>query len=129
MKHTIVIENLNFDTTIGIYDWEQAILQPLRVDVRLECDLSKAFFTNNIDDTLNYKAICDDIIFICHEQKAQLLEKLSYAILKQLFERYECHTIYLKLTKSNAIKQTSGVGIELEMTRQEFDTLANTSIQ
>lgn len=123
MKQRIIIENLEFDTIIGIYDWEQAIHQPLTVNVVLECDMTPAFFSGSIDDTLNYKAICDDIQNICHNEKAKLLETLAYRIIVHLFNNYPCNHIELSLKKPNAIKEAQGVGVTIELNRQEFETL------
>lgn len=125
MKQRIIIDNLSFKTTIGIYDWEQAILQSLVVDVILDCDMSQAFFSNDINDTLNYKAICEDIQNICHQEKAKLLESLAYKILEKLFNTYPCSAIHLSLKKPDAIKEASGVGVIIELTRQEFELLNN----
>lgn len=123
MKQKIIIDNLTFDTTIGIYDWEQAINQPLVVNAQLDCNITNAFFSESIDDTLNYQAICTDIETVCHHEKAKLLETLAYKILQKLFSAYPCDAVCLKLTKPNAIKQTSGVGVHIDITRQEFENL------
>lgn len=125
MKQCIVIENLNFNTVIGVYDWEQAIRQSLIVNAQLDFDMTLSFFSNDIKDTLNYKAICDDIQTVCHNEKAKLLETLAYKILQKLFDNYPCTAISLSLKKPHAIKETSGVGIFIEISRQEFESLSN----
>lgn len=123
MKQRIIIENLEFKTTIGIYDWEQAISQSLIVNAELEYDMTPSFLSNDIDDAINYKAICEEIQNICHNEKAKLLETLAYKILQKLFNEYPCSFIKLSLKKPHAIKETSGVGVLIEITKQEFENL------
>lgn len=125
MKQRILIENLSFDTVIGIHDWEQAIRQSLVVNAQLDFDMTPSFFSNDIKDTLDYKAICDDIQSICHHEKAKLLETLAYRILQKLFDSYPCTAISLSLKKPNAIKEVAGVGVLIDISRQEFETLPN----
>lgn len=123
MKQRIIIEDLSFKTTIGVYDWEQAILQSLIVNVELECDMSPVFLSNDIHDTINYKTVCDDIQSVCHNEKAKLLETLAFKILQKLFSNYPCSFIKLSLKKPDAIKETAGVGVLIEVTKQEFENL------
>lgn len=120
MKTQILIENLRFLTIVGVYDWEQATPQPLVVNVCLDCDMTKAFVSDCVDDVINYKAVCEEIEAICHHTKAHLLEHLAHKILSHLFGHYPCTHIHLSLKKPSAIKHAQAVGVAVSVYRDEF---------
>ena len=52
----VFIEALEIETLIGIYDWERRIRQTLQFDIEMAFDNRKPAATDDIADTLNYKA-------------------------------------------------------------------------
>ena len=53
----IYLRDLRIDTVIGIYDWERRMKQTIILDLEMGTDIRKAANSDNIDDTLNYKAV------------------------------------------------------------------------
>src|SRR5690606_18389746 len=53
----VFIEALAVDCVIGIYDWERRVHQRLLFDLELGFDNRKPAATDDIADTLDYKAI------------------------------------------------------------------------
>ena len=117
MFHTqsdvVFVKGLKVEAVIGVYDWERAITQPLLIDIVLETDISRAAVSDDVDDALNYKAVCDDVSEWCQDIKAKLLEHLAGQIADKLLEKYACHKVTLSIAKPTAIKQADAVGVQI----------------
>ncbi len=117
MFHTesdvVFVKGLKIEAVIGVYDWERAITQPLLIDIALETDISRAAASDDVNDALNYKAVCDDVSEWCQAIKAQLLEHLAGQIADKLLAKYACHKINLSVAKPTAIKQADTVGVQI----------------
>lgn len=117
MFHTqsdvVFIKGLKVEAVIGVYEWERAITQPLLIDIALETDIGQAAISDNVDDALNYKAVCDDVSEWCQAIKAQLLEHLAGQVADKLLEKYVTHKVTLSIAKPTAIKQADAVGVQI----------------
>ena len=117
MFHTesdvVFVKGLKVEAVIGVYAWERAITQPLLIDIALETDISRAAASDDVNDALNYKAVCDDVSEWCQAIKAQLLEHLAGQIADELLAKYNCHKITLSIAKPTAIKQADAVGVQI----------------
>ena len=117
MFHTesdvVFVKGLKVEAVIGVYEWERAITQPLLIDIALETDISAAAVSDDVDDALNYKAVCDDVSEWCKEIKAKLLEHLAGQIADKLLTKYACHKITLSIAKPTAIAQADAVGVQI----------------
>ena len=117
MFHTesdvVFVKGLKVEAVIGVYEWERAITQPLLIDIALETDISAAAVSDDVDDALNYKAVCDDVSEWCKEIKAKLLEHLAGQIADKLLTKYACHKITLSVAKPTAIAQADAVGVQI----------------
>ncbi len=117
MLHTesdvVFIKGLKVEAVIGVYDWERTITQPLLIDIALETDISKAATSDDVNDALSYKEVCDDVSVWCQELKAKLLEHLAEHIAKKLLANYACHKVTLSVAKPTAIKPADAVGVQI----------------
>ncbi|MDE4453870.1 dihydroneopterin aldolase [Psychrobacter sp. DAB_AL62B] len=117
MLHTesdvVFVKGLKVEAVIGVYDWERAITQPILIDIALETDISKAAASDDVNDALNYKAVCNDVSAWCQEIKAELLEHLAGQIADRLLANYSCHKLTLSVAKPTAIKQADAVGVQI----------------
>lgn len=113
MNDVVFIQGLSVHTIIGVYDWERAIKQPLLIDCEMTCDISLAGQSDEVAHAINYQTVCQDIERLCHQIKAQLLEKLAEEICAYLLANYPCQTVVLTIHKPNAIKQATSVGVKI----------------
>ena len=59
---TVFIEALEVEALIGIYDWERRIRQPLLFDIEMTFDNRVPAASDDIADTLNYKAVSKRVV-------------------------------------------------------------------
>lgn len=109
----VFVKGLKVEAVIGVYTWERAITQPLLIDIELQTDISKAALSDNVEDALNYKAVCDDVSLWCQEIKAQLLEHLAGQLSSRLLAKYDCQKVTLSVAKPTAIKSADAVGVKI----------------
>ena len=64
----IYLNDLRIDTIIGIYDWERRIKQTISLDLEMASDIRKAAASDDIEDTLNYKAVAKRLISFRRDQ-------------------------------------------------------------
>ena len=109
----VFVKGLKVEAVIGVYDWERAITQPLLISIALETDMSRAAVSDDVEDALSYKAVCDDVDKWCKDIKAKLLEHLAEQIADKLLANYPCQKVTLSLAKPTAIKQADAVGVQI----------------
>ena len=75
----VFIEALEIECVIGIYDWERKILQPIALDIEMSFDNRPPAASDNIADTLDYKAISKRLIEFVSNSSYGLVEALAEA--------------------------------------------------
>lgn len=110
----IYLKDLRIDTVIGIYDWERCIKQTVVLDIEMGADISKAAATDNIEDTLNYKAVAKRIITFVSESEFELVETLAERVTEILLNEFGIPWCRLRLNKQGAVRGVRDVGVIIE---------------
>ncbi|MCD8513823.1 MAG: dihydroneopterin aldolase [Nitrincola sp.] len=110
----VYIRGLQVDTVIGIYDWERTIRQTLCIDLEMGTDIRAAASRDDIDQTLNYKAISDRLIEFIAQSEFLLIETLAEEIAALVMDEFSVPWLRLKLGKPGAVPQASDVGVVIE---------------
>lgn len=110
----VFIRDLRIDTTIGIYDWERQIRQPVVLDLDMGADIRRAAASDHIDDALNYKAVAKRLIRFVSEAEFQLVETLAEECARIVLDEFNVPWVRLTLNKKGALRGADGVGIVIE---------------
>ncbi len=110
----VYIRGLQVDTVIGIYDWERTIRQTLSIDLEMGTDIRAAARRDDIDQTLNYKAITDRLIEFISSSEFLLIETLAEEIASLLMEEFSVPWLRLTIGKPGAVPQARDVGVVIE---------------
>ena len=113
----IFIEGLAIDALIGVYDWERRIRQPLLFDIEMAFDNRVPAGSDDIRDTLNYKAVSKRIIAIVSQSEFALVETLAERCADVVLAEFKVHWLRLKLSKPGAVRGARAVGVIIERTR------------
>jgi dihydroneopterin aldolase len=73
----IELRGLRLVGICGALPEERERAQPLELDLDIEADLSTAGRTDDLDDTIDYGALCDVVDAVVEEAHAVLLEHLA----------------------------------------------------
>ncbi|MCF7971856.1 MAG: dihydroneopterin aldolase [Methylococcaceae bacterium] len=110
----IFLGGLQIETIIGIYDWERKTKQTVILDIEMAHDIKKAAATDDIEDTLDYKAVSQQVINFVEQSEFFLVEKLAEEINRLIREEFNVPWVKLTLNKKGAISGASDVGIIIE---------------
>jgi len=110
----IFLGGLEIETIIGIYDWERETKQKIILDIEMAFDIKKAAYSDDIEDTLDYKAVSKSIIALVEHSSFFLVEKLAEEITQLILNDFNVSWVKLTLNKKGAIRGASDVGIIIE---------------
>ncbi|GGD49577.1 dihydroneopterin aldolase [Lacimicrobium alkaliphilum] len=109
----VIIEGLQVQSLIGVYDWERTARRPLLVDVTLEVDLAAAAATDDVRDTIDYASVADTLERVALKSQFFLLEALAGAMLEALFTDFAVQGATVKLSKPDILPNAANVAIQL----------------
>lgn len=113
-RDLVFIEDLRIQTVIGIYDWEREITQTVSLDLQMAFDISPAGKSDDIADTLDYKAVSKRLIQFVEASEFQLVEALAERCANIVLEEFPVTWLQLKLSKPGAVRGSSAVGVIIE---------------
>ena len=114
----VFIEALEIDALIGIYDWERRIRQTLVFDLEMGFDNRVPAASDDIADTLNYKAVSKRLIEYVSQSDFGLVETLAERCAQIVMDEFGIAWLRLKLSKPGAVRGARAVGVIIERTRQ-----------
>ena len=110
----VLIEGLEVRTVIGIYDWEREIRQTVRLDLEMAWDISKAGKSDDIADTLDYKAVSKRLISFVEGSSFGLIEALAEHCARIVIDEFGVHWLRLKMSKPGAVRGSENVAVLIE---------------
>lgn len=110
----IFLDELKIDTIIGIWDWERKIRQTIVIDLEMSADIAKAAATDEVVDTLNYKAVAKRLQAFVGDSSFQLVETLAENIARIIRDEFDVAWVRVKVHKPGAIRGSKDVGVEIE---------------
>ena len=110
----VFIKELCIETIIGIYDWERKIKQVVCIDLELGTDITKASGSEDIKDTIDYKAVAKSVRKLVEESSFQLVETMAEKISELVIGEHNVSWVKVKVNKPGAIRGSKGVGIIIE---------------
>lgn len=116
MDH-VFIEGLEIDALIGIYDWERRVRQTLVFDIEMAFDNRVPAASDDIADTLNYKAVSKRVIAYVQQSEFGLVETLAERVAAIILDEFGVSRLRLKLSKPGAVRGARAVGVIIERSR------------
>jgi dihydroneopterin aldolase len=110
----VFIRGLRIETTIGIYDWEKEIRQPVVLDLEMASDVARGAASDRIEDALDYKAVSKRLKQFVSESRFELVETLAERCAGILREEFGVPWVRLTLNKVGAVTDSEGVGVVIE---------------
>ena len=109
----MIINDLTLLISVGIHDFEKIKKQEVRFNIDIEINPSLFPSEKRLNSIVNYEIIIKSIIKITKNKHYELLETLAEDIFFELFKNININKIKLKIEKTQIIKNTSSVGIEI----------------
>ena len=110
-----MIEGIEAECRLGVYEWEQAKPQPIWIDLELSIDAKRAAARDDVRDALDYAALVAAVREEAQRRPVKLLETLTEAIAGLVLE--QCGTKWVRVrVKKRALKGIGYAAVEVERT-------------
>jgi dihydroneopterin aldolase/D-erythro-7,8-dihydroneopterin triphosphate epimerase len=113
----IHIRDLRLRCIIGIYDEERRDRQDVCINITLHADLRTAGGSDDIADTVDYKAIKKKIVRLVERSSFLLVEKLAERIAETCLENPAVQRVDVSVDKPGALRFARSVAVEITRTR------------
>jgi dihydroneopterin aldolase len=113
----VLITDLTLQMSIGIHDFEKIKKQVVKFNIIIDVSPSLTPIENKLKSIVNYETVIKDITKLTKNKHYELLETLAEDIFFELFKNTNIQKIKLKIEKTQIIKNTSSVGVEITKKR------------
>ena len=96
---TVEVRGLSLYTHHGVTEAEQEVGQRLVLDVRLEVGDCDATVTDQVDDTVDYAAVCNTVSLVAQQRSYKTLERLCSAVADRLLADFTADEVWIKAAK------------------------------
>ena len=110
----IFLDSFTVEAVIGLWEWERRIRQRIEISLELAFDTRAAAVSDDVADTLNYKAVADGVAELTKAGEFRLVEALAGAIANYVLETYPVPWVRVRVSKPGAIRGSRHVGVEIE---------------
>jgi dihydroneopterin aldolase len=119
MADTIFLRDLRVDTVVGIWDWERQIRQTVSIDLEMACDVRRAAATDDIENTLNYKAVAKRVQQFVGDSSFRLVETMAEKVAALILDEFSVPWVQVRINKPGAIRGARDVGVMIHRSRSE----------
>ena len=116
-KRKVLINDLTLLMSIGIHDFEKIKKQEVRFNIIIDINPLLTPIEKKLNSIVNYETVVKDVTRLTKNKHYELLETLAEEIFFILFKNTNIKKIKLKIEKTQIIKNTSSVGIEITKKR------------
>jgi 7,8-dihydroneopterin aldolase/epimerase/oxygenase len=111
---TVFIRDLSMDAVIGVFGWERQVNQKITINLEMATDISKAAETDDLQYTLDYKAISQRIRNLVDENQPKLVETLIGLIATTVMAEFNVPWLRISIAKPGAVRGSAAVGVTIE---------------
>lgn len=113
----IEVAGLSVHTHHGVGEAEREVGQRLVLDVSIELDRCEATATDELEDTVDYGAVCRDVAEAAQERSYHTLERLCAAVADRILDRYAPDTVTVRAAKPEPPIPLAVEEVAVELTR------------
>ena len=113
----IFIRELALRCIIGIYPEERREKQDIVINVEMHTDLRKAGRSDDLNDTVDYKAIKKTILKLVEESGFQLIEALAESIADIALADQKVTQVVVSIDKPGALRFAKSSAVEITRKR------------
>jgi dihydroneopterin aldolase/D-erythro-7,8-dihydroneopterin triphosphate epimerase len=113
----IFIRELALRCIIGIYPEERREKQDIIISVEMHADLQAAGRSDDLNDTVNYKAVKKAILSLVEGSSFQLIESLAERIADIALENEKVQQVVVSIDKPGALRFAKASAVEITRSR------------
>lgn len=108
------LHGLRIACIIGIWDWERAAKQTVIVDLDMGSDIARAAASDDIRDTVDYKAVAKRLEQFVGDSEYRLVETLAENIALLVLREFNLPWVRVRVNKKGAVSAAHDVGVVIE---------------
>lgn len=116
----IILDSLEVECIIGIFDWERETRQTVAIDFELACDMQKAAASDDISDAVDYKIITKEIIALVEPSKFRLIEKMADEIARLCLSHSGVKRATITVSKPGAVRGSKNISVRISRPVSDF---------
>ena len=117
----IHIQDLRVRCIIGINPEERHRKQDVIINVTLHADLRNACETDQIEDTVDYKAVKKEVLEAVESSKYLLIERLAGRVAEISLKSALVQRVDVRVDKPGALRFSDSVGVVIERKPDAFE--------
>ncbi len=117
----VFLRGLTVECIIGFIDWERRVKQTVVVDLEIPVDCRSAARTDEVADTVDYKAVAKRVIAFVESSEFKLVETLAHRMALLVLEEFSLQWVRISVNKPGAIRGSRDVGVTVERTRSDLE--------
>lgn len=102
------ITALSTKTRIGVYAWEQRILQDLFIDIIIPLEKSAE---DDLNQTVDYEKLCQEVTTFVESQSFSLIETVAERLLELIQTKFQVPHLSLRVSKPHAIANARNISV------------------
>lgn len=115
----IEILDLRLETLVGVHPHERETKREVVLQLELETLSRVACETDDLEDALDYEAVCNRLEEHAGESRFALIESLAQSFAELLIAEFPLRRVRMRLEKPRAVRQARTVAFVLERTRDQ----------
>ena len=110
----IFLHGIKANCVVGVWEWEKQITQKIIVDLDVSADIAISAASDELSDTLNYKAVAEAVIEMLEASRFQLIETMAEEVATLVMTDFSVSWIKVRINKGGAVKHVRNVGVQIE---------------
>lgn len=119
----VFIRDLLLNAHIGVHRHEKGRSQPVRINIDLTVREGGPDAGDDLDNVVCYEQVVDKVKELVESQHINLAETMAERIATRCFEDVRVLVARVRLEKLTVIAEAASVGVEIERTRPDFNSL------
>lgn len=115
----IHVRDLACRCIVGVNPEERANKQDIVINITLEADLQNACASDNLNDTIDYKRVKQEILALVESSEYFLIEALAQAIADACFRDPRVQIAHVCVDKPGALRFARSVAVEITRHRDD----------
>lgn len=119
---SICLTGLNVRMLVGVDNWERVKLQPVKIDVQIHTDISKAGQADHLPHSIHYGILTTELEKHCAGERYRSLEALAEGLAKVCIFTCRAPRVTLRVQKPRALLHADSAGVQIIRTASDFVT-------
>ncbi len=115
----VKIKNLRLRTVVGVYEWEKKKLQDVCINIQVTFDGTKAAATDDIEETIDYKVLRNQVIDHVQGNNFNLVEKIASDTANIALKLPLSKKVLVEVEKPGALRFTDSVSVIVERSNED----------